>query len=93
MVKAANMYSEAESAASFILHLLRDCGLRYRDIVIICNDQEVRGSVIGRVFEEYEIPLFDDRKRSIMNSPIAVFVLALLETAVGGYRTSDIFVL
>lgn len=91
VVKAANMYSEAESAASFILHLLRDCGLRYRDIVIICNDQEVRGSVIGRVFEEYEIPLFDDRKRSIMNSPIAVFVLALLETAVGGYRTSDIF--
>lgn len=91
VVEAANMYSEAESAASFILDLLRNKGLRYRDIVVICNDQNVRGSIIGRVFGEYGIALFDDKKRSIMNSPIAIFVVALLETAAGGYRTQDIF--
>ena len=91
VVKAANMYSEAESAASYILHLLRDKGFRYRDIVIICNDQKVRASVVSRVFEEYGLPLFDDKKRSVLNSPVAVFVTALVETPVYRYRTSDVF--
>ena len=53
LVQAANMYSEAESAASYILHLIRDKGLRYRDIVVICNDQTVRGSFLGRGFDEW----------------------------------------
>lgn len=91
LVKAANMYSEAESAAAHILHLVRDKGLRYRDMVVICNDQTVRSSVIGRVFEEYGVALFDDKKRSVLSSPIAVYPTALLDVVVYRYRTSDIF--
>ncbi len=85
------MYSEAESAASYILHLIRDKGFRYRDIVVICNDQTVRGSIIGRVFEEWDLPVFDDKKRSVLSSPIAIFAVGLLETVVYNYRSSDIF--
>lgn len=91
LVKAANMYNEAESAAAFILHLLRDQGFRYRDIVVICNDQAVRGSIISRIFEECGISLFDDKKRSILASPIAIFVVSLIETVAHRYRTADIF--
>lgn len=91
IVEAANIYNEAESAASFILHLLKDKGYRYRDIVVICNDQETRASVINRIFEEYGIDLFDDRKRSILSSPITVFIITLIEVIVDKYRTSDIF--
>lgn len=91
LLEAANMYNEAESAASFILWLLREKGFRYRDIVVICNDQEVRGSVIRRVFQEYGIDVFYDKKRSILSSPIAVYVAALLEAVAHRYRTSDIF--
>ena len=91
LVQAANMYNEAESAASYILHLIRDKGFRYRDIVVICNDQTVRGSIIGRVFEEWGLPVFDDKKRSVLSSPIAIFAVGLLETVVSGYRSSDIF--
>ncbi|NCF00405.1 PD-(D/E)XK nuclease family protein [Emergencia sp. 1XD21-10] len=91
LVQAANMYSEAESAASYILHLIRDKGFRYRDIVVICNDQTVRGSIIGRVFEEWGLPVFDDKKRSVLSSPIAIFAVGLLETVVYNYRSSDIF--
>ena len=90
IVEAANAYNEAESAASYILHLVRDCGLRFGDIVVICNDVETRGSIIRRVFAEYEISLFDDRKRAILNSPIAIYVVSLLECIVNGYRSSDI---
>lgn len=91
LCQAANLYSEAESAAAFILHLLRDKGLRYRDIVVICNDQSTRGSVIKRVFEEYGIGVFDDRTRSVLHSPIAIFAVSLLETVTGRYRTQDVF--
>ena len=91
IVRAANMYNEAESAASYILHLLRDKGLRYRDIVVICNDQTTRSSILKRVFSEYEMDFFADRKRGILNSPIVIFIVALLEAVAFGYRTTDIF--
>ena len=70
---------------------MRDKGMRYRDIVVICNDQNVRGSAIKRVFEEYGIGVFDDRTRTVMHSPIAIFAVALLETVTGRYRTQDVF--
>ncbi|MDD6042424.1 MAG: exodeoxyribonuclease V subunit gamma, partial [Eubacteriaceae bacterium] len=79
LVESANPYNEAESAASYILHLVRDKGLRYRDIVVICGDIEKRASIINRVFAEYGLDMFDDRKRSVLNSPIAIYVVALLE--------------
>lgn len=91
IVRAANMYSEAESAAAHILHLLRDKGMRCRDMMVICNDQTVRASVISRVFQEYGVKLFDDRKRSILSSSIAVYITGLLEVTCGRYRRSDIF--
>jgi len=91
LVEAASVYGEAESAASHILHLLRDKGMRYRDIVVICNDQNLRSAMISRVFEEYGIRLFDDKKRSLMSSPIAIYMTAMVETVVEGYRTADLF--
>ena len=91
LIEAASMYGEAESAASHILHLLRDKGVRYRDIVVICNDQNVRGSIISRVFEEYGIKLFDDKKRTIMSSPIAIFITAMVDVVASGYPTASLF--
>ena len=91
IVEAANIYNEAESAASYILHLLRDKGYRYRDIVVICNDQEVRASVISRIFEEYGINLFNDKKRSILSSTVTIFVTTFIDIVANKYRTSDIF--
>ncbi|MBR5315277.1 MAG: PD-(D/E)XK nuclease family protein, partial [Firmicutes bacterium] len=61
------------------------------DIVVICNDQQVRGSILRRVFEEYGIKIFDDKKRSIMSSPVAMFMTALLEVISSGFNTADLF--
>ncbi|MBQ1490102.1 MAG: PD-(D/E)XK nuclease family protein [Eubacterium sp.] len=88
--EAANIYNEAESAAAFILHLLRDCGYRRRDIVVVCNDQKLRASVASRVFEEYGLPLFHDSKRGILNAGLAVCLISLLTTVVNRYRTEDL---
>ena len=91
ITEAANLYNEAESAAAFILHLLRDEGYRYRDIVVICNDQSLRASIAGRVFEEYGLDLFHDNKRGVLNSALAVCLVSLLTAVQNRYRTSDIF--
>lgn len=91
LLKAANPYSEAQSAAAFIMKLVRDRGLRFRDIVVICNDQQVRSSVIKRVFEEWGISIFDDKKRSLMNHPVAILIVAMLETVTNKYSKDSLF--
>ena len=90
IVEAASMYGEAESAAAHVLHLLRDKGYRYRDIVMICNDPKTRGSILRRVFEEYGMEIFDDQKRTIASSPIAIYVVSLLETVLERYQTASL---
>lgn len=91
VLEAANPYNEAESAASYIMELVRDNGYRYRDIVLVCNDQEVRASIIERVFTEYGIDIFLDKKRSIINSPIVIYIMTLMEVVMKGFRTQDLF--
>ena len=90
LVEAANIYNEAESAAAFVLHLLRDKGYRKRDIVLVCNDLANSGQVIDRVFQEYGLPVFHDNKRSITDSPVASFLLSMLEVVHGKWKTRDI---
>lgn len=88
---AANFYSEAESAATFILQLVREEKLRYRDIVVICNDMESRASIIKRIFADYGINCFIDKKRNILHNPIVEFVMALLDTVSAGWSSDNIF--
>lgn len=90
LVAAANIYGEAETAACHIMHLIRDKGLLQREILLVCNDLETRGSIYKRVFAEYGLDLFMDSKRDIMHSPAVNYILALLEILGGGYRSEDV---
>ncbi len=91
LVRAATLYGEAESAAAKIISLVRDEGLRFRDMAVICNDLEGRGSVIRRVFEEYGIPVFLDKKRSCTHNPLVELLSATLDLILGGWKTEDVF--
>lgn len=91
LCRAANFYAEAETAAAHIARLVREQGLRYRDIAVVCNDMEGIGPVLGRVFDEYGIPLFLDRKRKILHDPAVVFVTALLAVVADDWRSDDVF--
>lgn len=83
LVKAANPYAEAETAAAYILWLLREKGLRYKDIAVICNDLDTRGSIINRVFKEYGLNPFMDKKRSILHNPVISLNIYLMQIAKG----------
>lgn len=93
ITECLSMNGEAEAAAAYVLKLLCEENYRLSDIVLICNDQEVRGPMIERVFVEYGMDVFGDRKRQVIDSPIAIYVMALLEGKARGYRTSDVMML
>ncbi len=90
LVEAAGIYNEAESAAAYVLHLVRDKGLRYKDIRLVCNDMEERGPIIERVFEEYGIKVFSDTKRDILANPIVQYVTSLIDVVIEKYSTTSI---
>lgn len=90
LVEAANLYSEAEDAASYVLSLVRDEGYRYRDIKVICNDSETLAPIMRRIFREYGIELFSDDERSVESSPIVRYIISMLEAVMSGYLRSCI---
>lgn len=93
LVRAANYYAEAETAAQRILELVREEGYRYRDIALICNDLSTRGSIYKRVFAGYGLPLFLDQKRDVLTSPAVAYLSALLRIVTKGYRRTDVLAL
>lgn len=93
LVQAANPYGEAESAAAYARHLLRDKGLKYKEIALICNDTGSRGNLIKRVFAQYGLEIFMDEKRGILHHPVIAFILALPGIVEEGYATRDLFLM
>lgn len=87
LVAAANLYNEAESAACYVLELVRDFGYRFSDIKVICNDQETRGPILKRIFKEYGIDLISDTSKDILQSSIVQYITALMDVIVEKYRT------
>lgn len=90
LVSASGIYAEAERAAAYILSLVRDKGYRYGDIVVVCNDMDGRGGIFARTFSRWGIPLFMDRKRTVMHHPAVGFLLAIMEIVSGGYRPASV---
>lgn len=91
VMAASDFYAEAESIAADIVKLVREKGIRYKDIVVICNDYEKRGAVFRRVFDLYRIPLFMDRKRSISQEPAVEFITSMIDIIRKNRRFDDVF--
>lgn len=90
MVAASNQYTEADRAAAYILSLVRDHGYKYGDIVVVCNDMEGRGNILRRTFTRWGIPLFIDKKRTVMHHPAVGCLLAVMEIVSKGFRTESV---
>ncbi len=90
LVTASNWYTEAERAAAYISSLVRDHGYKYGDIVVVCNDMEGRGNILRRTFTRWGIPLFVDKKRTVMHHPAVSCLLAVMEIVSKGYRTESV---
>ncbi len=89
IVEAAARRLEVEAAASDILRLCREKGLRYRDIGVLIR-QESYEKLLDFVLEEHGIPFFRDGKRSAAHHPLAELVRSSFE-ALRGWRYEPLF--
>ena len=89
--RALTPRSEVEWAASRIRTLVREEGLRYRDIEVAARDFASYQPLIESVFPRYQVPVFASAMTDILEKPILTLVTAALETVAGGYRYDDVF--
>ena len=76
---STNPYSEIEHVAEKILELVRDEGIRYKDISIITKNIEDYASLAKAIFNKYDIPIFIDQKKDLSQNILIKYVLAILE--------------
>ena len=69
--------TEIERIACKIVDLVRDDGYRFKDIALLCGDENDYRHLIEAVFSEYEIPYFTDRTIILSDHPAAMQILSL----------------
>ena len=79
MFLALNAYTEVENVAKNIIRLVRNDNLRYSDISVITKDLESYGNLIKAIFNNYNIPVFIDEKKSLSQNILIKYIIALLE--------------
>lgn len=90
LIEARTAYEELRYVAGEIARLVQQEGYRYREIALVCRKMDDYRTTIRAVLENSGIPLFMDRKESVLSRPIASFVMAALEAACGNFRTEAV---
>ena len=85
-----NTRAEALFAAKEISRLVRQKGLRFRDIAVIASDLSVYEHYIRALFSDYKIPFFIDRRKTLRHHPAVCLLTLALRTATSGFSTADI---
>ncbi|MCI8422829.1 MAG: ATP-dependent nuclease subunit B [Lawsonibacter sp.] len=91
LFRAGTPRSEVEWAAGRILRLVRDEGLRFRDIRVAARDYGAYRDLVESVFPRYGVPVFSSYMADILDKPVLALVTYALETVAGGYTYDDLF--
>lgn len=91
LVSAANPLAEVEFVAREIIRLVRDEGLRYRDITIEARDLSGYADLVSLVFRDHNVPFFLDQKRSLSHHPLAEVIRSALEVALNSFGSESVF--
>ena len=85
LTRAGNAFDEAHAVASEIMNLVRDDGMRYRDIAVFIRNPQNYAGILDAVFRSAGIPYFYSEKEDITARPLIAFVLASLELIATGF--------
>ncbi|WP_026692685.1 helicase-exonuclease AddAB subunit AddB [Peribacillus kribbensis] len=89
--QAVNRRAEVEGAARTIASLVRDRDYRYRDIAVLVRNASSYQDIIETVFKDYNIPIFIDAKRSMLNHPVVELIRSVLEILDTSWRYEPVF--
>lgn len=85
-----NPSKELESCAREIKKLTQ-MGYRYRDIAVIAGELSEYGEHMEEIFDKYQIPVFIDAKRPLVNNCLVEFIRAALEVVVQDFKYESVF--
>ncbi len=86
---AGSKYSELEFIATEIHRLVREENYRFRDFAVITGNSESYTLMAEAIFEKLEVPIYTDKKISLIDTPIANFILSALRAA-KNYSTAEL---
>lgn len=78
VIRADDIYSEADFIATEIRRLTDEEGLLYRDIAVLSTAPSEYRTPLESAFEKYDIPVFSDTPETILHMPLVNLVLTLL---------------
>lgn len=87
--QADSINTECAVAVDRILQLIHS-GARYRDVAVVCPDMNTYANTLQMLFEQCDIPAYIAGTESILEKSVIATVITALETALGGFESSDV---
>lgn len=91
LVETVHPRAEVEGVAQEITRLVRDEGYRYQDMALLIRQPEVYHDLIETIFDDYEIPVFVDEKKTMLNHPFVELIRTGLEVVDSNWRYDAVF--
>ncbi|QNM05205.1 PD-(D/E)XK nuclease family protein [Qiania dongpingensis] len=89
--RAKTPLEETRTMAQRISVLVREKGLRYRDIAVVCGDMAGYRPILEQAMKEAGIPCFLDDKRSLLTNPLVEYMRAALEIVEKDFSYESVF--
>lgn len=89
--EAQDSKTEAVYTIREILRLIREEGIRYRDIAIVTGDIGTYGRIYERELEVVKIPYFIDNKKDIISNPMVEFIRSGIDVIIRDFSYESVF--
>lgn len=86
-----DLRAECRLAAAEVRRLVREEGLRYRDIAVAANGFSDYEAAAEGIFQDFQVPVYFSRKTDLLQKPLPALVCAALDCVQNGYAYTDIF--
>ncbi len=90
LIAATNPLAELEFVAREIQKLVRDRGMRYRDITVEARDLSEYAGMLPLVFQDHKIPFFLDSKRSLSHHPLSELIRSALDVVLTNWSLDSV---
>ena len=88
--ESQTIFDECEYLAATIRKLLREEGLRARDIAVVVRREDEYRKELENAFRRYGLPFFDDARQPVEHQPLVVLVRAVLTLLSRGFTTEEL---
>ncbi len=90
MYSATDIYNECEYVASTIKRLTVQENYRYKDIAVVCRDEEQYRGILDATFDKFNIGYYMDNPVNINSKPLVNFIRHAFDAVNNGFNSESI---